>query len=74
MVRRKIKDEVEARRCLLEATLDLFTRRVVGWALRSSLTRDLAIAALEQLLSRHDTLHSRPRTETRLRIVELTAP
>jgi len=34
----------------LAAILDLFSRRVVGWAMSSSLQRDLAIEALDQAL------------------------
>ena len=32
----------------LAVTLDLYSRRVVGWAMRKSLNRELAIAALHQ--------------------------
>jgi transposase InsO family protein len=35
----------------LAVLLDLFSRRVVGWALRKSLSRDLAVAALEHALT-----------------------
>ncbi len=36
----------------LAVLLDLYSRRVVGWALRSSLDRELALAALDQALMR----------------------
>jgi transposase InsO family protein len=35
----------------LAVLLDLFSRRVVGWALRKSLSRDVAVAALEHALT-----------------------
>lgn len=39
----------------LAAVMDLYSRRIVGWAVRARLTRDLAIAALRQAI-----VHRRP--------------
>lgn len=36
----------------LAVLIDLFSRRVVGWAMRSTLSRELCLAALEQALTR----------------------
>lgn len=38
--------------CYLAVLLDLFSRRVVGWKLSSSLSRELALEALEQAVKR----------------------
>jgi putative transposase len=40
--------------CYLAVLLDLYSRRVVGWALRPSLGREVAIAALSQALSQRN--------------------
>ena len=38
--------------CYLAVLLDLYSRRVVGWAMRKSLSRELAVAALQHALTR----------------------
>jgi putative transposase len=38
--------------CYLAVVLDLYARRVVGWALQTSLARELALTALRQALAR----------------------
>lgn len=35
----------------LAVLLDLYSRRVVGWAIRNSLSRELALAALDRALT-----------------------
>ena len=45
----------------LAVVLDLFSRRVIGWAMRPTLERDVVISALKQALQQrrpvHDLLH-----------------
>ena len=45
----------------LAVVLDLFSRRVIGWAMRATLERDVVISALEQALQQrrpvHDLMH-----------------
>ena len=38
----------------LAVLIDLYSRRVVGWAMRKSLSRELAVAALQQALTRRN--------------------
>ena len=58
----------------LAVLLDLYSRRVVGWALRKSLSRDLAVSTLRHALARrrpapglvHHTDRGRPIRERRV--------